>query len=156
LEAFFGEALEGIGVGAGFEGAAAEQVGAGGFSGVGGGEELVAGFDGTGTGDDGELGGADGVAGNFDDGVLAFDLAGDELVGSGDGEALGNALAIGEEVGVEGGLVAGNADGDAGGAGDAIGGEAQFPDAAADGIDLVRGGVVLHDNEHRGCLRGPG
>nr|WP_297807183.1 hypothetical protein [Tepidiforma sp.] len=84
-EAFFAEAAEGVGGGAGLEGAAAEDVGAGGFDGAGGIEDVLFVFDGAGAGHDGELGAADfDAVADVDDGIGGMEVAGGELVGAGD------------------------------------------------------------------------
>ena len=78
-----------------------------------------------------------------------FDVAGDEFVGLGDGNAFDDAGHGFENAEVDGAVIAGDADGGAAGAGDGMGFEAEGFDAVADGADLFVGGVGLHDNEHR-------
>ena len=84
--------------------------------------------------------------GNADDGVFGFGVAADELVGLGDGDALDDAGQGFEDAEVDCAVIAGDADGGAGGAGDGMGFEAEAFDALADGANLLLGGVGLHDD----------
>ena len=77
------EALKGVGRGAGFVSAAAEELRAGGGNLLGDGEGLVLSFNGAGTGDDSQIAAADGGVGTgkADDGVFFFYVAAGQLVG---------------------------------------------------------------------------
>ena len=80
LEALLGQPLEGEGAGAGLESVPPQNGGAGLLDGFGGAEQLVAALDRAGAGDGSERPAADAGAAHFDDGVLALELAGHELV----------------------------------------------------------------------------
>ena len=147
------ESLEGVGRSPGLVRASAEKARARGFQAFGDGEALRFGFDGAGAGDKSEVGtsGEDvsGRSGDADDGVFFFDIAGDEFVGLGDGNAFDDTGHGFQNAKVDGAVVAGDADGGAPGAGDGVSFEAEGFDALANGADLFFGGVGLHDDEHR-------
>jgi len=152
FEAGEAESLEGVGRSPGLVRASAEKARARGFQAFGDGEALRFGFDGAGAGDKSEVGtsGEDvsGRSGDADDGVFFFDIAGDEFVGLGDGNAFDDTGHGFQNAKVDGAVVAGDADGGASGAGDGMGFEAEGFDAIADGADLFLGGMGLHDDEH--------
>ena len=153
FEAGEAESLEGVGRSPGLVRASAEKARARGFQAFGDGEALRFGFDGAGAGDKSDVGtsGEDvsGGSGDADDGVFFFDIAGDEFVGLGDGNAFDDTGHGFQNAKVDGAVVAGDADGGAPGAGDGVSFEAQGFDALANGADLFFGGVGLHDDEHR-------
>src|SRR5208283_104193 len=95
LQAGEAESLEGVGAGARLVGAAAEESDAGGLELLGYGETLLFGFDSAGASDHSDVRATNeditGRGGNFDDGVLFFDVAGDEFVGLGDGDTFDDA-----------------------------------------------------------------
>src|SRR5208283_2909239 len=152
LQAGEAESLEGVGAGARLVGAAAEESDAGGLELLGYGETLLFGFDSAGASDHSDVRATNeditGRGGNFDDGVLFFDVAGDEFVGLGDGDTFDDAGHGFENAEVDDTGISGDADGGAAGAGHGMSFEAERFDAVADGADLVVGGVGLHDNEH--------
>ena len=133
-------------------GASAEETHTGGLELLGDGEALLFGFDGAGTGDHGDVRAADenftGGSGDGDDGIFFLDVAGNEFVGLGDGNAFDDAGHGFEDAEIDGAVVAGDADGGASGAGDGMRFEAERFDFFADGADLFFGGVGLHDDEH--------
>jgi len=146
------ESLKGIGRSAGFVGAAAEKMDAGGLQLLGDGEALVVGFHGAGSSDHGDVLAANEDiprgSGDFDDGVFFLDVAGDEFIGLGDGNTFDDAGHGFENAKIDDAGIARDADGGAAGAGHGMGFETERFDAIADGADLVVGGVGLHDNEH--------
>ena len=117
---------------------------------LGDGETLLLGFDGARSGDHGDVGTAyedvTGRSGDADDGVLFLDVAGDEFVGLGDGNAFDDAGHGFEDAEIDGAVVAGDADGGASGAGDGMSFKAEGFDAVADCADLLFSGVGLHDD----------
>jgi hypothetical protein len=144
------ESLETVGRSARLIGAAAEETNAGGLELLGDGEALLFGFDSARSGNHGDVGAADedvaGRSGDADDGVLFLDVARDEFVGLGDGNAFDDAGHGFENAEIDGAVVAGNADGGASRAGDGMSFKAKGFDAVADGADLLFGGVGLHDD----------
>ena len=152
FEAGEAQPLEGVGRGARFVGAAAEEFDAGGLELFSNGEALLFGFDSAGTGDHGDMLAADedvaGRSGDTDDGVFLLNVAGDELVGLGDGDALDDAGEGFKSAEIDSAGVAGDADGGAAGTGDGVSLETEGFDALADGADLLFGGIGLHDDEH--------
>ena len=142
------EALKGVRRGAGLVGAAAEELRAGSGDLFGDGEGLLAALDGAGPGDDGQVAAADGGigAGEADDGVFFLDVAAGELVGLGDADDFGDAGELFDVAAVDFALVAGDADGGALRAGQGMSAEAQLFDMVADGLDLFRRGLRLHDD----------
>ena len=110
--------------------------------------EIIATVASAGAGDDGEAAVADLDAVDVDDGRLGFDFATDEFVGPGDGDAFGDAAEVHEQLGREGALVSGDADGDAHGAGDFVGFEADLLDVIADGLKLLARGIRVHEDQH--------
>lgn len=149
FEAGLAEALEFVGGGARFEGAAAEEFGSGSFDGPGGGEELFFGFDGAGSGHEAEgLPGADGMAGDGDDGgFLAF--AAGEFVAFLDAED-GFDFGPGEKgfKALVGGFVADGGDDGLDGAMDGSRFVAEFGDFIDDALDAVGGSVRFDDDDH--------
>ena len=147
------EALEGVRRGAWLVGASAEEMNAGGLEALGDGEALVRSFDGTGTGNQGDVRAADedvaGRSGNANDGVFFLDVAGDKLVGLGDGDALNDAGHGFEDPEIDFAGIAGDTDGGAASAGDGMGFKAERFDAVANVANLFVGGMRLHDNQHR-------
>lgn len=125
---------------------------AGGLELLGNGEALLFGFYGAGASNHGDVLAADEDItrgrGNFDNGIFFFDIAGDKLVGLGDGNAFDNAGHGFEEAEVDDAGIAGDADGGARGAGNGMRFHAEGIDAVTDGADLFVSGVGLHDNEH--------
>ncbi len=148
LQRIEAEALKRVGRGARLVGAAAEELRAGGGDLLGDGEGLFAALDGAGAGDDGEVAAADGgvSAGEADDGVFFFNVAAGELVGLGDADDFGDAGELFEVAAVDFALIAGDADGGALSAGQRMRTEAQLFDVFADGLDLFRRGLRLHDD----------
>jgi len=153
LEAGETESLEGVRRSARFVSAAAEETNARGLQALGDGQTLLFGFNGAGTGNQSDVGTAnEDVArgsGNADDRIFFLDVAGNEFVGLGDGDAFDDAGHGLENAEVDGIVVAGDADGGASGARDGMSFEAEGFDAVADGADLFFGGVGLHDDKHR-------
>ena len=82
LERVEAEPLKSVGRGAGFVGASAEELRAGGGNLLGDGEGLLAALDGAGTGDDGQVSPANGGVGTGkpNDGVFFFHIAAGQLV----------------------------------------------------------------------------
>ena len=153
LEAGETESLEGVRRSARLVSAAAEETNAGGLQALGDGETLLFGFNGARTGNQSDVGTAnEDVArrsGNADDRIFFLDVAGDEFVGLGDGDAFDDAGHGLENAEVDGTVVAGDADGGASRTRDGMSFEAEGFDAVADGADLFFGGVGLHDDKHR-------
>ncbi|MNS70374.1 hypothetical protein D3C72_1037170 [compost metagenome] len=153
LEPFLAHALEGVGAGARLERAAPQHRRARGGHALGGGEELLAALDAAGAGHHGDGAAADlGAVGQGDDRVFALPLAADLLVGRGHGDRLGDAGQIGEEARLEGTLVAEHADRHAVAAGDLARREAEAGNAGLDGLNLRRGGLGVHHDQHRWLL----
>ncbi len=146
------EALEGVGRGAWLVGATSEEMDARGMELLGHGYTLLFGFYRAGAGNHGDVLAADedltGGRRNFDDGIFFFDIAGDQLVGLGDGDAFDDAGHGFEEAEVDGAGIAGDADGGSRGARDGMRFHAERIDAITDGADLFVGGVGLHNYEH--------
>ncbi len=156
LEAFFAEALEFVGGGAGFEGSAAEGGGAGFFAGVSGFEELGAGFDGAGAGDEGDFfaaGGSAAGAAEGDDGAFFFHFLGGHFVFGEDGHDFLHAGGVFDVFFVFGAVVADGGDDGAFGAFDDVVFEAELLDKFDDVGDLGVGGVLFHDDDHWFLLR---
>lgn len=130
---------------------------AGGFELLRDGEALLFGFHRAGTGDHGDVRTADfhftGGSGDGEDGIFFFDVAGNEFVRLGDGDAVDDAGHGFENAEVDGAGVAGDADGGASNAGDGMRFEAERFDFVANGADLCVGGVGLHDDEHVESVR---
>jgi hypothetical protein len=154
LEAGEAEPLEGVRRGTRLVGASAEEAHTGGFQAFGDGEALLLGLDGTGAGDESDVGASgEDVArgsGDADDGVFFLDVARDEFVRFGDGNAFDDTGHGFENAKVDGAVVASDSDGGASGTGDGVSFEAEGFDAVADSADLCIGGVGLHDDEHSG------
>jgi len=144
------ESLETVRRSARLVGTAAEETHASGLELLGDGEALLFGFDGARSSDHGDVRAADenvtGRSGDADDGVFFFDVARDEFVGLGNGNAFDDTGHGFENAEVDGAVVAGDADGGASGAGDGMSFKAKGFDAVADGADLLFGGVGLHDD----------
>jgi hypothetical protein len=148
LQGFDAQALERVRRGTRLVGAAAEELRAGGRDLFGNGECLLARFNGARTGDDGEVAAADLRVGSFkaDDGVFFFDVAAGQLVGLADADDFGDAGELFDVAAVDFTLVAGDADGGALGSWHGMRAIAQLLDVVADGLDLFRRGLRLHDD----------
>jgi len=120
------------------------------------GEGLLARFDGAGPRDHADLRTAKfDVAerrGNFYDGAVGFDVATDQFVGLGDGDAFGDAGKKFESDKVGGARISGDADGGAPGTGHRVCFVAEFLDSFANRSHLFFGGVRLHHNQHEAPL----
>jgi hypothetical protein len=152
LQAGEAESLKGIRRGARLVGTAAKEPDAGRFELLGDGEALVFGFNGAWSGNHSDVSAADedvaGGSGNFDDGVVFFDVARDKFVGLGNGNAFDDAGHGFENAEVDGAGISSDADGSAAGSGHGVGFKSERFDAIANSADLFVGGVGLHDNEH--------
>ena len=86
------------------------------------------------------------VPGKRDDGVFFLYVAADELVGLGDADDFGDAGELFEVALVDLALIAGDADGGALGAGHGVRAKTELFDVFADGLDLLRRSLGLHDD----------
>ena len=149
FEAFEAEPLEGVGRGAGLEGAAAEELRARGGDQVGDGVGLLAALDGTGTGDYGHgFAAADGgvCAGEVNDGVFFFDVAAGQLVGLRDADDFGDSGEELEIASIHFALIAGDSDGGALCSGQSVCAKAQLFNMIANCLDLFRRRLRFHDD----------
>lgn len=149
FEAFFAEALEFVGGGAGFEGAAAEDGGAGFLDCLGGAQELVGAFDRARAGHDMELGAADHHLADGDGGIGGVGFAADQFMAFLDG---GDRFDLGPDgegfEGLMGMLVADGANDDAGDAAHDVGTVAELADFAEHGEFVFAGGIGFKDDNH--------
>ena len=143
------QALEGVRARARLEGPAPQQARPSRLDAARHGERLLERLDRARAGRDHELPAAHRHVPDVDDRVLRLHLAGDELVGVGDGDDLEDAGQALEDGSVDRPPVAGDADGRALRAGDRVGLEAAGLDRPHDTLDLLRLRVLPHHHEHR-------
>ena len=150
FEASFAQTLKAVRRSARLVGASTKEADAGGLELRGGGQALLFGFDSAGSSNHGEMRSTDEDvsrgSGNADNGVFLLNVATDQFVGLGDGNAFDDAGHGFENAEIDGTIVAGDADGGAASAGNGVGLEAESLDAVTDVLNLLFGGVGLHND----------
>ena len=142
------QALEGVGGGAGLEGAAAQHGGAAGLDGLGDGHHLLLGLHGAGAGHDGQVAAADLGVAHLDHGVLGVELAVGVLVGLLDALDIIHDVQGGDQVDVQLGGVAHQAQNGVGLADACVDGNALFLQPGDQAVQLVTVGILFQNDDH--------
>jgi len=148
--------LEGVGAGAGLEGAAAHETATRGLDPARGLAHLLRGLHRAGPGDDLDLFPAQGNAFDVDDGVLGMGIAGDDLVGLLDAQHLLHPGEGADGVLIHAGDVADGADHRAAHPAGDVGVHPHRLEALHHAFDLVAGRPAAHHYDHRSTLRARG